>query len=280
MTSPEEQSSQSIESLFDHIYIDHGRLSHFYAQLSEHGVISSYKRTGKETAKTQTGFGGSIKILSSDIKQEESSEDGYEHVIDPMFSRPLEVLNSLDQHGLISGSLAQSPVGGVVLIRGELAITDTRMIQEMWPMFAEMQAREQAAGMKEGKQKKDFLASTKKENDLMLTVISKLPHMLQGGISSVGGVGWFTLNPEYLSVSPEDFSLKQGSKIQGEWLMLGILDARPDTGMDSDINTDVSFIGGAMRTMQQELRKVFGRPFSHYGLTPILIFRKIESVKT
>jgi hypothetical protein len=80
--------------------------------------------------------------------------------------------------------------------------------------------------------------------------------------------------------------LKHGTTIAGEWAVMGVLDALPD--LDSSGDVTESGIAGAigtgalegpfgqmMRTLIPIMRPMLGRPFKAYGITPLLIFRKV-----
>ena len=80
-----------------------------------------------------------------------------------------------------------------------------------------------------------------------------------------------------------DLLLKHGSIIQGEWAIVGVLDAMPDGGAPAE-GYDAEFasllggsvIGTAAAHLGPVARNMLGRPAGSYGMTPLLIFREIS----
>ena len=79
-----------------------------------------------------------------------------------------------------------------------------------------------------------------------------------------------------LSLSPDDLLLKHGFFIAGEWKVLGILDALPDS---DNLNIDYSFLPEFQKTLANYstiVRPRFGRDPDSFGITPLMIFREVS----
>jgi hypothetical protein len=141
----------------------------------------------------------------------------------------------------------------------------------------------------------DHSADVKSPYDAMeggLALIGLLPHAIQARLSINGTdqMVWTSLKEDALVVSAADLTLKHGTAIAGTWNMLGILDALPDhnaageltvSGEDSRTGSEKladSPFGEMMNHIMPFLRPLLGRPFSAYGMTPILIFREVSGV--
>jgi hypothetical protein len=85
---------------------------------------------------------------------------------------------------------------------------------------------------------------------------------------------WCSLRDESLIVSPADLLLQHGLRIAGEWTVIGILDAKPGNSEDSTAEYSSAFVG-ALAQMIPSVRNVLGRPDTYFGVTPLLILRKI-----
>jgi hypothetical protein len=154
------------------------------------------------------------------------------------------------------------------------------MLKEMWPAIAEMTATEETQHIQNAEKRKKAHAEKKREAEANAQIISKVPHSIQGTFLTDDGDAWFTLQPEHMRINPEDLAFKHGSDLPGEWHMLGIVDAlpdseAPDSSMIDRVNTPLE---EAFRTMLSMLRFVLGRPINRYGITPIMIFRTMRPV--
>jgi hypothetical protein len=78
---------------------------------------------------------------------------------------------------------------------------------------------------------------------------------------------------------PTDIVLKHGNRIPGEWAILGVLDALPDhqgsEPEDPDFGVVEEMAAKMVGVVAPVTRTVLGRPSSHFGVTPLLIFREI-----
>lgn len=108
--------------------------------------------------------------------------------------------------------------------------------------------------------------------------------------------GWSVLNADGLVASPSDFLLKHGVNIPGQWYILGVIDATPndeeipaeeavqvaeDAIPDGDIEGIQTIatkgMGGFLDEIAPMIRLMFGRRDTQYGLTTLLIFRRVSA---
>jgi hypothetical protein len=275
MQSITEQSSPSDEYLSDYAYIDTGRLSHYYAQLSKHGLVTHSKHLSKTTGKDTGKLAVKAMVVSGEGQIETGSERALELHVDASFSRPQETLDALYAAGFIADGISNSPIGSLVLTKGRASIFDVRILKEMWTFIAEKSAHDETAHIQNHTQRAKEKAAKKLENDINAQIVSRIPHSVQGTFVTDEGDAWFTLQPEFMRMDPADIVFKHGCDLPGEWHVLSILDALPDSdgddsGIANQVNTELE---SAFRTMLQMLRITFGRPTNRYGITPIMIFR-------
>jgi hypothetical protein len=278
MQSITEQSSPSEEYLSDYAYIDTVRLSHYYGQLSKHGLVTQAKHTSKTTGKDFGRLEVKALVLKGAAQLEVGSEQAVELQVDPAFSRPQETLDALFEAGYIGEGIENARVGSLVLTKGHVSIFDIRMLKQMWPHIAEMMATAETAGITNVGQRQKMHAAKKKENETMASLISQVPHSIQGTFMTDEGDAWFTLQPDYMRINPEDIVFKHGSDLAGEWHILGIVDALPDHLMPESpaplrVNSEME---EGIRGMLIMLRHLLGRPVNRYGITPIMIFRTVK----
>lgn len=273
-----DQNLPSEEYLCDYVYIDNLRLSHYYAQLSKNGLVTGLKKTAKEIGKQGSQLNLKAPIIGGQIAGERTTEEWQELQIDSAFSRPQETLDALYSADFIGQGFADARMGALILAKGAISLFDIRMMKEIWPFMGNFVAESKSAHIQNIKERQRVAAAEKKEFDHLASIISRMPHSLQGNLSAEQQAAWFTLKPDCMLVNPEDLTFKHGSDLKGEWHVLGIVDALPDSIEEADevpftMPTNIEF---AMRTMLGGLREMFGRPKDRFGLTPLMIFRVIR----
>lgn len=277
MQSQPEQESPSEEYLCDYLYIDAVRLSHFYGQLSEHGLVTQSKTTVKKSGKDVGMLKAGLPVFGGSMQQENLAEEALELQVDPAFQRPQQTLDALYEAGYIADGMDQCHLGGLALVEGLISVTDTRLMKEVWPFLGDMVAQKAAENIESPKEKQKVLTAAKKGFEQLVPIISKMPHSLQGSIATMSGFGWFTLKPDSLLVNSDDLIFKHGTDLSGMWKMLLLLDAYPDGQLAVDhgsfFNSEIEV---SMRQMMAGVRTAFGRPADRYGVTPVMIFRTIK----
>lgn len=277
MQSQQEQESPSEEYLSDYLYIDTVRLSHFYSQLSEHGLVTQSKSTVKKTGKDTSTLNLKVPVISGALLQENLAEEALELQIDPAFQRPQQTLDALYEAGYLHKGLDTCRIGGVTIADGFLSICDIRMMKQLWQHMGDIISNQQAAHVQNPKERQRAAAAAKKEFTGLANILENIPHALQGSIASTTGIGWFTLKPECMLVNPDDLMFKHGADIPGKWQIVCILDAFPDVYLNTDYSGFLdSPMEMGMRQMLVGLRQSLGRPPNRYGVTPLMIFRTIK----
>jgi len=277
-----EQNSPSEEYLSDYAYVDTSRLAYYYGQLSDNGLVTQSKHTSKTIGKDTGKLEVKAMVVSGLGQTEIGSEQAIELQVDPSYTRPQETLDSLYNAGFVGTGLACARIGNLVLTKGHLSIFDIRMLKEMWGNFAGITAKQETDHIVNVKDRQKAFEARKKEAQSLAEIISKVPHSIQGTCVTDEGDAWFTLQPEYMRINAEDISFKHGCDLEGEWHVLGIVDALPDTSsVPSPAAANVATgIETALRTMLGGIRQVLGRPPHRYGITPLIIFRTMRKIET
>lgn len=277
-----EQNSPSEEYLSDYAYVDTTRLAYYYGQLSEHGLVTQSKHTSKTTGKDTGKLEVKAMVVSGLGQIETGSERSIELQVDPSYTRPQETLDALYDAGFVGAGLANARIGNLVLTKGYLSIFDIRMLKEMWTNIAGITAQQETAGITNIKERQKAFEARKKEAQTIAEIISKVPHSVQGTCVTDEGDAWFTLQTEYMRINPEDLVFKHGCDLEGEWHVLGIVDALPD-GFAEQSPAELlvnSGLEGGLRIMLASIRQSLGRPPHRYGITPLLIFRTMRKIDT
>jgi hypothetical protein len=114
-------------------------------------------------------------------------------------------------------------------------------------------------------------------------MVEHLPHAVQCIFTSLSNqFVWALLRDEYIAGSSSDLALRYGMAIDGEWSLLGIVDALPaDQGTSQTFDPSVlaaiagNAIAGEIAKVAR-IARAMGRPWNAFGLTPLLIFREVS----
>jgi hypothetical protein len=296
-------------SVFDFLYHDSRRVGSFLAQLDANGLLTEVRHSehvakGRKRgvsvnlgASTPLTGGGNVGF---EITPKEAGGETLERVYDPYWANARELLDSLTANDLVGGDLEAAGIGSLVHVSGALSIIDLGMLKDAWGLDAVRRTAlaggtaEQVEPMNrhdrrsQTAQKLKSKDSPPTENELMLEILKILPHSLSAMLNGSHGSVWCGLSEQYLVGSGSDLVLKHGHRIAGEWHMVGVLDAQPDItalagAFDAEneiLNGDGailfnSLIGNVARNLAPTFRLMVGRPVNSYGITPLMIFRKV-----
>ena len=311
--SEQARDEQRSDSVYDFIYHDVRRVGSFLSQFDDAGILQQVTQSEGATRGSKRGWkataGGNVSLVgSANIGLERSPEKGgYEasdRVYDPLWANALTLLDFLTERDLLVHGVGSARIGQFVLATGSLTILDLKILKEFLEspairdaIFRDSQItdlppnREFRSGRKAANasrpipEKSDGL----KQMEGGLSLIGRLPHVVQARITSIAGeIAWASLSEDGLVISAADILLKHGTVVAGEWNVLGVLDALPDidhegneTGAARDsakasLATDDNPFGSMLRAIVPIIRPILGRPFGAHGITPLLIFRKIS----
>lgn len=286
--STAEENSPSTKSIYDFVYLDGRRLSHFFEQLSDLGLIVNSKHSFKTSATSSTDVTGHIgvpSIASTSGKNTNTSfsEDGSEHTVDSSYSRPLETLSKLDEDGYIVRDINDVFIGSLFLGCGKLRVMDYTLLSKSWDAMSRLALEEAkkpllASQTKSNKYLIDkAIAETKRELDSPKDVLSIIPDITQAELFGDDYQFWFTLDRSNLFINYTDLSLKNAGRMSGEWYVLGIVDTIPNE--DEEPIEALDNTNDKLIEVMGAIRELCGRPDTSYSLTPIMIFRKIRACR-
>jgi hypothetical protein len=246
-------------SLYDFLYVDRARVSSLYAQLFPEGTLTSVKKTANQISSEDDNIGSDIKIFKAEAKSSNSASEGIEHIFDPSWAVPLDVLLELETRASVKPLLRGLPLGAVAKLKGYLRIIDYSSMKELW---------EPVLSLLGGSDKPEFQG--------LAGLMKGLPHGLHAHFISADAFSWSSLIASGLMIPSTDITLKHGGLVSGEWEMLAILDAHPDEGDAPDFaNWSAGEATNGILTLMHSLRLQIGRPPGWHGVTPLMIYRAI-----
>jgi len=251
------------DSIFDFLYVDRQRLALFVAQLDDDGVIVQSKRIVGSSMSNQGELKGGIpSVATVGGTISDAATESAERQFDASYSLPLNALSILQSAGRIKKEAADLTLGHIVQLEGIVEIRDIDLIKRLWDTFTKNLV-DKAPSHKKG--------TVKHEVSVAGNVLKELPPTTQIFVRTADAGYWGMLNGADPTFNSHFIGLKHGTRIQGTWQVIGILDALPDSEPASEETTgnllsDMSSVINGMRTL-------LGRPFDSYGITPLAIFR-------
>lgn len=282
-------------SVFDFIYVDFQRISLLLSQfnnLGEMSQVSEFKGAGRGSEKGDSQeLSGTVAVASGktqfDSRILARHEQSISRTYDPRWMNAINFLDEAEGRSLLNREIETARIGELVLISGPLKITDFGALRDIWnkpSMVQAMKAGQTSNVSLNRHERRKTGKSSVKENrepdgiDLFLDLVDVLPHTVQSTIGNLPK-GWGILRDEGLIGSATDFVLKFGGKIPGNWTMIGILEAFPDTIENPEDIVQTSAldqVGDALFSHLEPItRQLLGRPTIAYGLTPLLILREV-----
>ncbi len=298
--SGEEQDEPIIDSVYDFIYHDGRRIASLLAQFDPSGHLTQLSqntaaRRGRDETSSidaKAGIPGVAQVKNDNSETvSHARQDDVLRVYDPTWSNARSLLDVLDSKGLIKRDISKASLGQIVLTRGALSILDLGVVQKMWALSGIQDLIKAGIGIQpvaevnRAARRRGEKPKAEPEGAGMVKILTDmmqfLPHGVQANLHGDERT-WFTLNGSGMISDPSEMILKHGSDIPGDWFVLGILDAQPDvfsinsgellpTGKMDDL------VAGVAKSIAPMMRGFLGRPADAYGLTPLLVFRNVES---
>lgn len=291
------REEQPIDSVFDILYSDTPRIHSLYAQLFNDGLLTSLRKkfiSGETKGNTATVQGkieanAGIPLIAGGkaegniggaVKSENTDAEELEQNFDTRLTLVSSFLDRLDELGFIKRNIQQASIGSIVLISGKVSMLDIGFIQDIWDAGISIFSSQQP------QPKQIPIAKTaKKQRDKAIgDLFKKLPKNITLRVVDESDQFWAILDGQHMISKPSSLALMHGSTIKGQWNILGILDAYPDSLNDQEfesIEPEEEILRNnalldAYAKMFEAMRPMMGRPSSSYGITPLLIFREIS----
>ena len=297
------------DSVYDFLYCDSRRIGSFLAQFDDSGHLErvvqreSTGKAVKRAFKINVGAGASILgtggqgTLGLERGPVDEGSESSERVYDPLWTNARTFLDYLIGAELLRREVAKARIGQFVLLSGALSIFDMALLRSAWnqPFIQNLMKASMGALATPSpplpnvsRQQKRATERNQPSNveqaspaDAVLGMLQFLPHNIISSVRCESVNVWCNLKSENLVVSSSDIVLKHGISIPGEWSVVGILDALPDEvdaqGL-AEISTagfELGSLGAAAAGFGPAIRGMLGRPRESYGVTPLIIFRKI-----
>lgn len=255
-----EQSVQRTDSLYDFIYIDIHKSKILLAQIESDGILTHIKsRTEQQNlSKNKAGINTGL-VLGKENNN--TDIESIEQSFDAALSVHLKLLHKLSEKNRINRNILKSKVGDIILFSGVVDILDISTFQ--------------------GLLTSGLLPMPKKDIDQkqLIGFIKLIPSTVQFTFKDKNeDRAWMTLPENNLLMHSSELLLKYGGSLEGEWSVIGILDSLP--GEKRSVHADNRMKISDLSNMSKKFYELIGKHPTHFGVTPLMIFRRIADVDT
>lgn len=258
--------SEKGREIVDFLYRDLSKVNSFYAQIFQGNLIAVTKLQEETKSGRWQLSGGVASLVQGLTSRREESRWSIAEQIDPHDAKALLVLNEL-AIPVFQGSLADTETGQIVLLQGEIALRNYQAIKVALPHLLE-------AGLLDvdlAKQNK-----TKKEQKREKRAFSELVSLIPGGfefeiLTSNKELAIGPINPDYLTVNPDDLLRLYGNFIPGTWFALGIIN---HTSPSRSLPNSTEF-RSALDDFANAISSLYSAR-TRYTVFPILVFRGLQ----
>ena len=248
-------------SVFDFLYIDWGRISSLVAQMDEMGVLEGITDTASKDSSEISSTSGkgkaSVAVVEAEGEQKFSKRTGRSRgqskTFNARFSLPINFLDLLTDNDLIHKSQEEWSIGRIGMFKGTMTIADMTAL---------------LPGMKSSSQDTNA--------QLAVNILSEMPPTAQGIITKGGTKIWAVYDIENWVTHPTSLALAHGAKLDGQWVIIGIVDAKPSKTRKKANSGLFSTAMAAMVDFSEVLRQEIGRPENCFSFTPLLVFREVK----
>lgn len=262
------------DSVFDFLYVDLERIGLLLSQVGEDGILTELIRDASTSSGTQSGLDKIVKHVSAEDERRSLTRK-----FNPQWLVPLRFLD-LFKDRMVS-RLREATLGQLVHIEGDLTIADTALLQTLYNQESPLRSMAMTAALANAQQQGTEFNHDQAE--LEIEMVTSMPPQVHFHLQTYQGTAWSTLRPHGLVTPPEELSAKHGATIDGRWHVVGIKDADPShADIDIDERTEHykkmypnKFYMSDAAVVSEVRRRLFGRPWDSYGVTPLLIFRAI-----
>lgn len=259
-------TTQTKTQIVDFLYRDLSKIDSFYAQIFQ-GNLIAVSKLQEETTGGQWSLSGGIPVIKGSKTGQKGNKESVAEQIEPHDAKTMLLLEEL-AIPVFEDSLTNTETGQIVLLQGEIALRNYQTIKSAIPHLLE-------AG----------LLKTKSEFKKQKQIFTKLLNLLPGGLeieilTSNKELATGPINPNYLTINPDDLLRLYGNFIPGIWFVLGIINHRSSRQVDTEQDNTAEFQSPAdFRKALDQFASAIATLYSSgttYTISPILIFRELQ----
>ncbi|RIQ17435.1 hypothetical protein D0846_12060 [Bordetella avium] len=213
--------------------------------------------------------------MQGGLKHNGTVTEGQERVYDAEWSLPILLIDRLDEIGHVTKNILSARIGDLVMVAGRMELTDVQTLQKMWSPAIKIMIAEQ----KVTHANKQELSKLKELMAHFGEAIAAMPPDAQLYMRDrTEAAVWASLRAEHTIINTSTLALAHGAAIAGEWIMLAVLDSKPDWEnpfAEGGPMINTSDMAESMHGVLNLVRKLAGRSPTAYAVTPVAIFRPV-----
>lgn len=253
--------------IIDFLYRDFSKINSFYAQIFQGNLISVTKFQENTKTGSYQLTGGLSSLIQGATSRQEHTQQSIAEQFEPHDAKALSLLRELAIN-VYEGSLKDTQTGQIVLLKGQLTIRNYQTIKSALPHLLEAGFLNDNINVNQGNK-------AKKQYRREIHAFSKLLGLIPGGfeleictLNNELAIG--PINPDYLTVNPDDLLRLYGNFIPGEWFVMGIISHAPNIHISSfnDFRKSLDFFAMAISELYSAE--------TPYTIFPILVFRELQ----
>lgn len=265
MGNNEEENKES--KIIDFLYKDSSLINSFYSQIFGGDIVAVEKSIldGQESNDT---LSGTMAVVKGESTSKEISQRKQIQNINPY---DYKIIKLLDKLSLEENNLTSSNLYSIVSVKGSLYFRDYDVLTKLLPFMGKSglvpEFNQSMPGVIGGKGNKNKITI----GDMLSKAIELLPYGLEFDIETKNNKDAVCIIKENgLCISSNDILRAYGSKMPGEWVVIGILDKR-------EVNS---------RTNGNQFKSVMDSALSEFVnliadskdniIRPIVIYRELE----
>lgn len=297
-------SQASENSIYDFIYLDLPKIRSYMAQMRGGVNVEYTKSSGTDIndnnlfSVTAKGEGGiNVPFVASgnggvegtgewangtNNSNSRSTTQNLEDIL------PRDMINALIDENLVHKNLSSANLGKLVLIKGKMFFLDYKQLCSVATPTLDFYWKFLATNEQKKQQAKD---KSMKLVEGLMNVLDGYPIQLQAYLQTTSPIGaddyvWMSLEQSNLNNNHFDAAFKYNISSEEDFYVLGIFDAQPDDGVDSQMSEKIDGFSEKLKSFNDVndfllsilnmYRTIAGRPKECYGMTPVAIFRQLE----
>lgn len=269
-------------SVFDFLFVDNRRIGLYLSQFSEFGNLTQLVESVGTTDTTQ--IKGSLGASSTQVgaHADSTAHSGVQRHYDTQWIAPLSFLEEIQSRKMLKHSLSSAHIGDLIILSGSLSLANLSVFAQALKMGEDLipaPVTSRQERRRYNPQAKADSAATSAINGLKF--LGSLEHPIFMLFTAGADRLWATVDSTCVVGSASDVHLKHGLTITGTWHLVGILDCLPSVvppAVPSGrmVGDKDNTFNDALVSLLQEHRLLMGRPSNCYGVTPLIIMRKMN----
>ena len=270
--------NQENDYLYDIIYCDCDRLSVFQAQRTELGHLTGQVRNqGSGSNLTLEGEAKGTLLAASAKGKSTSNEaetNSLQQTYDPKWSEVLSLLDYVAPKSIQSDFL-DTKLGSFTLVKSSLSVMELEEISTIFQLDIVKNNFKKALKQHQNQDARISKIDGNQLHDIVMEVMKRHSNAVQIFQKLDSDSFWMTAKKDNFCIEMSEFVLKFGNRLPGDWMVLGVMDAKPNY----ESEWEEPELNGQFRKVATSwipvIQKMLGRPENCFAITPLVIFREI-----